>query len=970
MSLGTPSQQDLFSSTPKTVSSDIAPFSDDLEKETEEVREVLLTEEPLSEDPYARPPERSEPRNLETRTYMSTADVDKDRLAPMLKQYVEVKEAHAGFLVLFQVGDFFEVFFEDAITVSDALSIRLTSRDKDQDAPIPMCGVPIHAFENYLPRLLKQGFSCVVVEQVEDPSVSKGLVKREITRIITPGVRFDGEGLDESRFNYLLAVMPDGVEGATCAFIEVSTGVLILRESKSLDDLENLLFRYAPREVLLPICDKQSGFSLKEPVVLLATQYAKSVGVKISYRRYPGILSLESESEKLFDGFRLDEGKREDIISIIKKASPSLSRSLAGVLEYVREISLRADLCISEFSYEVSTHDCVIDTATRRNLELSEASYDGDRKYSVLGVLDKTKTAAGGRLLFDWILSPLSNLDKINERHEAVSEILNNSSLIEEARRNLSEIRDIERLSTRISSLRATPYDFGVLRSSLAVAPVIRDMLSSMQSGLLREMFAGFDVLADVMSILDKAFLDDLPPKLGERDVIRDSFHPELERLRALRKNSQGLLNELELSERKKTGIQSLKVKHNSVFGYFIEISKGQVSKVPEEYTRKQTLTNAERFITPELKQLEQEIFSSKSRLQDLERQLFNELRIEISASVIRLQKLARKCAVIDVLFCFAYVAERNGYVKPIMSLESKSCIKGGRHPVVELVCGRPNFIPNDSELDLQGKRFAVLTGPNMGGKSTYLRQVGIIQILAQAGSFVPAKEAIIGIADRIFTRIGSGDALAKGESTFMVEMKEAANIIRNASERSIVLIDEIGRGTATADGLALATAISHWLIDKTRCRTIFATHFHELTTLPAYADSVFCLSVGIVETRSSIEFTHRIEEKVSTKSYGIHVAQLAGVPEALLKEARLLLDVPALVPDSGLTSTERLEIEPNIKDNDNSFLENPISPLSVEADDIVRVLSKIDPENISPLRALEIVYELSNKAKGALRLI
>jgi DNA mismatch repair protein MutS len=816
-----------------------------------------------------------------------------------------------------------------------------------------MCGVPIHAFENYLPKLLRQGFSCVVVEQVEEASEAKGLVKREVTRIITPGVRLDGEGLDEKIFNYLSAIIPNGIEGGIYASIEVSTGVLLIREAASVEDMENLLYRYAPREILLPFKDPEMGIFDTHSVLKAAMEYARSAQVKISHRTFStATIGSETIENDLFDKVTIDDEKKKEISEHIKTRSPSFLRCISSLLSYVKEISLKVDLCVSSYSYEGAGSGYVIDAATRRNLELSEASFDGDRKFSVLGVIDKTRTAAGGRLLQDWILAPLSSREDIEERLDAVEEITRSGTALDEVRKIFTEVRDIERLSTRISGNRATPYDFGLLRASLQIVPGVKNIIGSFKSQFLNEVYQNFDTLEDVSLLLERAFVEDLPPKFGERDVIRDSYHGELERLRSLRKNAQGLLTRLEVEEKSKTGIQTLRIKHNSVFGYFIEISKGQLAKVPDTYVRRQTLTNAERFITPELKTLEQEILSSKTRLYDLERQLFTEVRMEVAKASLRLQRLARSLAVIDVLFSFAHVSLRNGYVRPTMVDDAVTEVKGGRHPVVEHVCGRPHFVPNDSLLVAEDKGFAVLSGPNMGGKSTYLRQLGIIHVLAQSGCFVPAKEAVIGVADKIFTRIGSGDALAKGESTFMVEMKEAAHIIRNATEKSIVLIDEIGRGTATADGLALATAISHWLIDKIRCRTVFATHFHELTSLPEYSSRAFCLSVGIVETRNNIEFTHRIENKVSKKSYGIHVAKLAGVPDALIKEAMLLLSQLRAADPS---SVEAIEI-------------SSIDSASIPSDlyEVLAMLKKIQPEHITPLQAIELIYDISKKVKNS----
>jgi DNA mismatch repair protein MutS len=942
----TPSQQDLFLREHSTPG--IPP---DSKKETTESKKFSSSGTPV---------EKAEiqtidivPDTGQAATENPAPRIDTSRLAPMLRQYVEIKEQYPSCLLLFQVGDFFEVFFDDAVTVSDALSIRLTSRDKDQDNPIPMCGVPVHAFENYLPRLLRQGFSCVVVEQVEDAAQAKGLVKREITRIITPGVRLDGEGLDEKHSNYLSAILPYGIDSAVFVAIEVSTGILLLREAGSADEIEDLLYRYAPKEILLPFKDIEAGILETAPALVAALEYAKSAQVKISYRKFSLQQTASATPSGLFEGYAIEETVSKEITKDLDAGSPALKRAVRTLLSYVRDISLHANVCISAYSFEKVAGCFVVDNATRRNLELGEASFDGDRKHSVLGVLDRTKTAAGGRVLQDWLMSPLASKEKIDARLDAISEILREPDTMDEIRQVLAEVRDMERLSTRIAGNRASPHDFSLLRGSLRVMPRIIEIVRGYTSEFFTSLGHGIDILEDVCTLLEDAFVEELPAKLGERDVIRDSYHKELARLRALRKDSQSLLTQMELEERQKTGIQNLKIKHNSVFGYFIEISKGQLAKVPDRYTRKQTLTNAERFVTPELKTLEQELLSSKTRLFDLERQLFLDIRAIVADASLRLQKLARSVAVLDVIFSFAYVSRKNSFVRPEIVEQARTEITGGRHPVVEMVCGRPDFVPNDACLDADAESFAVLTGPNMGGKSTYLRQVGIIQVLAQSGCFVPAKKAVIGIADRIFTRIGSGDALAKGESTFMVEMKEAANIIRNATSRSLVLIDEVGRGTATTDGLALATAIAHWLIDTTRCRTVFATHFHELTALPEYSDRVFCLSVGIVETSRNIEFTHRIEHKVSTKSYGLHVARLAGVPDSLINEASRLLSV-----DQGAVPVQGAENIPS----GNSPIDSNAIPSDLYA--LLNQIKTLQPETVTPLQALELLYEFAAKVK------
>ena len=880
----------------------------------------------------------------ESKAKRNTANGEARELAPMLRHYLEVKKRYPEHVLLYQVGDFYELFFDDARAASEALSIRLTSRDKDAADPIPMCGVPIHALENYLPRLLKHGFSCVIMSQAEDAKSAKGMVRREITRIVTPGVRYEGDGLDEKEFNYLAALCFSTSEAASLVYTDVSVGRLQAVEPESADELIECLKRLKPTEIIFP-----STFYSKPqshlPALDAAKKAARELGAKVTYRPFSQIAREQALQRLLQLVASKDEGKLQ--ASLTKLTPPGLS-SLAVLLDYVEEVSFGSMPVFSLLEVDDAASSVFIDTATRRNLELTETRIDGDRKNSLLGNIDYCRTAMGSRLLAAWVLSPSADLGEIERRLNAVEELVHNQELLYQARACLPPIRDLDRLLSRISSGRANPRDLGMLLDSTRVLPEVQRFLQRLTAPLFVEIAESFDPLTDVSDRLERSLAEDPPLRLNEGGIFRDGFHAEVDKLRKLRKEGHLWLAELETKERQRTGITGLKVRYNNVFGYFIEVTKSHLQKVPAEYERRQTLANAERFITRELKEFESAILSAKNRQFDLERELFFELRSWTALQAARIQRVSQLLSVVDVLCSYAHLALLGNYCRPVLHQDAATAIYGGRHPVVERVLGTHNFIANDTRLDTADRRFAVLTGPNMGGKSTYLRQIGLIQLLAQAGSFVPAGRAELGLVDRIFTRIGAADDLARGDSTFMVEMREAAVIVRKATSRSLVLIDEIGRGTATTDGLALATAISEWLIERTGCRTVFATHFHELTKLPDYKQGAFCLAVGVNEQDEDIIFTHRIEEKAADRSYGIEVARLAGLPEALLARAKTVL--------AGLEADgERREALP-----DKAAETSGISPLENRCWREVRErLLQRDFMETTPLQALHELIEL-----------
>ncbi len=889
-------------------------------------------------------------------------------MAPMLAHYLAVKRRYPDHLLLFQVGDFYEVFFDDARTVAEALQIRLTSRNKEQADPIPLCGVPIHALDNYLPRLLRQGYSCVIVSQTEDARNKKGMVQRDITRIVTPGVRYEGDGLDDRSFNYLAAVCLSTSGNGAVGYTDVSTGRLRVQEVESFDEAVEALRRVRPVELLLPTSVDGIFVDSKEvrsrDLRALVSEWSCRCSGRPFVRPMREALRDRLASFTSAGRAAARSGGRDRTLPLeVEHTVSQLSRESAGVvaalLEYVEEVSFGAPPILSDVLLDEPSKNVFIDAATRRNLELTETRMDGERKYSLLGAIDVARTAMGSRLLGEWILSPSADADQLTQRYDAVEELVLDFERLREFRQLLSSVRDLDRLMSRVAGLRANPKDLAGLRDSLGGFPQLKALLARSESQLLRQLNDQFDALGDVAERLSLALVSDPPLRMNEGGIFAEGYHEEIDRLRAIGADGSTWLSDLEQRERQATGISGLKVRFNNVFGYYIEVSKIHQAKVPTHYERRQTLANAERFIIPELKEYEHSLLSAKGRLQSLENELFVELRGWVGEQAIRVQQSARTLSTLDVLCAFAEVATTHRYVRPVLREDCETRVVSGRHPVVEQVIGAHSFVPNDTLLDTGARRFAVLTGPNMGGKSTYLRQVGLIQLLAQAGSFVPAERAEIGLVDRIFTRIGAADDLARGDSTFMVEMREAATIVKRATARSLVLIDEIGRGTATEDGLAIARAIAEWLHDVVSCRTIFATHFHELTDLPSQKTGAFCLAVGVVESGKDIEFTHRIEERAADRSYGIEVARLAGLPDMLLERARELLvrQSERLLERGG--ESRREQVKPLAAAVEKSVV-RPVPGARV-----VQRLLAVNPNTITPVQALVELVELKTLAQG-----
>ena len=869
---------------------------------------------------------------------------DISKLPPMLRHYLKVKSQYKSHAVLFQVGDFYEVFFDDAPHVADVLDIRLTSRNKDNPKPIPMCGIPIHALDNYLPRLLQNGLSVVIVSQTEAADASKkGPVKRELTRVVTPGVRYEGDGLEERSHNFLAAGYLGARETGVLLYVDVSTGHLALQLCESKEELLEALGRVCPSELLLPKSVDGVQLDAAESWVKDLRSFAKGQGIHLVFRSFQKVLS--AQIEKRLSSLLLNKNEE-----LLKGLSLEACSVLDAALDFIEESTVGLMPHFSRLSVEETNSVVVIDAHTRRNLELLEPFSGGNKKHSLVGSLDSTKTAMGARLLSHWVLLPSNDRDLLNSRYDAVEELIACSEELDLLRENFSRVRDIERILSRVIGQRANPKDLLALADSLSALPDIYKTLSTFKSSLFLDLSSRFDTMGELAAELSTAVSESAPTKLTDGGIFVQGYNADLDTLMQLSSEGKSWVAKFGEEEKKRTAIASLKVKYNNVFGYFIEVSKTQLDKIPDDYERRQTLVNAERFITASLKEKESAILSAKARQVALEQKLFVELRNWVATYAAKIKTVAEIISQLDVLSSFAYVAKLQRYCRPQLVEKTEIEIKSGRHPVVERVVGEHNFVSNSCDLSADKRRFAVLTGPNMGGKSTYLRQIGLIQIMAQAGSFVPAEAARLCLVDRIFTRIGAGDDLTRGDSTFMVEMREATSICKRSTEHSLVLIDEIGRGTATTDGLAIAASIAEWLHDYVGCLTVFATHFHELTELAESKSAAFCLSVGVVEKEGDIEFTHRIEQKPTSKSYGIEVAKLAGLPQPLIERAREFME-KLDGEGKGLPELAKAEYRPR-------------TPKSHKL--VIERISSFDENGSTPLEALCEIVEIKKMLKGA----
>ncbi len=791
---------------------------------------------------------------------------------PMVKQYLGIKERYKDAILFFRMGDFYEMFFDDAIKASKLLGITLTSRNKSKGDDIPLCGVPYHAADSYIAKLIEKGYKVAICEQTQDPKLAKGIVKRDVIRVVTPGLVMDDKNLDSKSNNFIMSVTES--DGAFAfAYADISTGDVFTSQVGSVTDLTTEIHKVEPREI---ITTKQ----LREGIFTDSLR-----------NRFGGIL-ISITDDGLSDEYGLDDLTEffddGDLDELRVKGFSDATQSLRILLDYMKRTQMRGIPHLNRLiSYHVTDY-MIIDESTRRNLELMHTMRDMKKEGSLFGVLDATKTSMGARLLKKWINYPLVDPAKIGERLEAILELKENVRVRKELTGALKNVYDMERLNAKIAMASGNARDLIALRDSLLLLPEIAGILKDVQSKRLGELTKKLDTLDDVAALINDSIIESPPYTIKEGGIIRNGYSNDLDELRGISSHGKNFIASLELRERESTGINSLKIKFNKVFGYYIEVTRTHLAKVPERYTRKQTLVNAERFITQELKEYEDKVLSADDKITGIEYHLFKEIRERVGEQERRIKNTAAALANLDALLSLANKAAENNYSMPEITGDDEITIIDGRHPVIEQINLSERFVPNDTYLDCNENRFAIITGPNMAGKSTYMRQVALIVLMAQMGSFVPAREAKIGVVDRIFTRVGASDNLAMGESTFMVEMKETAHILRNATHKSLIILDEIGRGTSTFDGLSIAWAAAEYILDKKRvgAKTLFATHYHELCDLKGMKKDVVNYSVAVKEYNGDVIFLRKIVKGSTNRSYGIQVAKLAGLPKELIARA------------------------------------------------------------------------------------
>ena len=877
-------------------------------------------------------------------------------LSPMMAQYMETKKQYSDCILFYRLGDFYEMFFDDALTASRELEITLTGKECGLEERAPMCGVPYHAVDSYLSRLVQKGYKVAIAEQMEDPKLAKGLVKREVIRVVTPGTITSAQALDETKNNYLMGIvyLADKM-GVSVA--DITTGDFLVTEVSTDRALFDEINKFSPAEVICNDAFSMSGISLEDlkdryhfTVSALDSHFFQDDSCRRVLREHFKVGSLEGLGLGDYDCGVIAAGA---VLQYLYETQKSTLDHLTTIVPYA------------------TGNYMVLDSSTRRNLELLETMREKQKRGSLLWVLDKTRTAMGARLLRTWIEQPLISREEILKRQNAIEELNLNYISREELGEYLNPVYDLERLIGRISYKTANPRDLLAFRNSIAMVPHIKRLLGEFTSDALKELEQELDPLEDLEDLITRAIVEEPPIAVREGGMIRDGYNEEADRLRHAKTEGKTWLAELEARERESTGIKNLKVKYNKVFGYYFEVTNSFKDLVPEYFIRKQTLTNAERYTTDELKNLEDVILGAEDKLFSLEYDLFCGVRDAIAAEVVRIQKTARAIAAVDVFVSLSVVATRSNYVKPQINEKGTIQIKGGRHPVVEKMMRDDMFVANDTILDNSRNRISIITGPNMAGKSTYMRQTALIVLMAQIGSFVPADQANIGICDRIFTRVGASDDLASGQSTFMVEMTEVANILRNATRNSLLILDEIGRGTSTFDGLSIAWAVVEH-ISNTRllgAKTLFATHYHELTELEGLMSGVTNYCIAVKEQGDDIVFLRKIVKGGADKSYGIQVAKLAGVPDSVISRAKELVEQ---LVDSDLTARTREIAEGNApaghkpvpKPDDVEMSQLTLFD-TVREDDIIEELKNLELGNMTPIDALNTLYRMQTKLKN-----
>ena len=858
-------------------------------------------------------------------------------ISPMMSHYLRTKEECGDCILFYRLGDFYEMFFDDAILVSRELELTLTGKNCGMEDKAPMCGVPFHSANTYIARLVERGYKVAVCEQVEDPKTAKGIVKREVIRVITPGTVLDETMLDERKNNYLCVINMQNPSSAL-AFCDVSTGEIYLTTVSGKESILNEVARYNPSEFIV----NDIAFS-KLSDLIESRFHVKAQQMEDDY--FSSFLTEE----------RIRAQFRKPVEELGLSANSIESSAVYAVLKYLDETQKNGLEYIDKLTIYSVEEYMDIDISTRRSLEITETMREKRKKGSLLGVLDKTRTSMGARLLVQWLEKPLINSIKINKRLYSVKELCDNPILRDDIGETLSGIYDISRIISRVSTNTLTPKDMVSLKQSLMKLPELKQQLSQTKSPVLSEMYSKLDVLQDVAQLLDEAVDDKASALLREGTIIKKGYNEELERYRDAMTNGRGWIAKVEADERERTGIKTLKTGYNKVFGYYIEVTKSNTADVPDNYIRKQTLTNAERYITPELKEIEETILTASERFTALELKLFEEIRKAVMEQTDRLKITAEVIATTDVIYSLAYVAFKNNYTMPDVTQTDELIIKDGRHPVVEGMLRDSIFIPNDANINCSNSRLLIITGPNMAGKSTYMRQIALITLMAQIGSFVPASHARLGTVDKIFTRVGASDDISSGQSTFMLEMVEVANILKNATSKSLVILDEIGRGTSTFDGLSIAWAVAEFINNKKKigAKTLFATHYHELSQLEEKSEGIVNYRIAVKKHGDDITFLRKIVRGGADDSYGIEVAKLAGVPDEVIRRAKEIL-----------------------KKIENGDIQNVAKPVNKKteaaaqigfedsvASEIAEELRNLDVTTLTPIEAMNKLYELAKKA-------
>ena len=864
--------------------------------------------------------------------------------SPMMQRYLETKEQYKDCILFYRLGDFYEMFFDDAITAARELEITLTGKDCGQEERAPMAGVPHHAAEMYISRLIAKGYKVAICEQLEDPKNAKGIVKRGVIRVVTPGTIVESNMLEERKNNYIMSIFKSGIYFGI-SVCDISTGEFYAAEIKDNNNFPQLLdeiARYSPSELVinsnLADCTEEMS-KIRERFSTYITRFQDKF-----FDSKPDIIKLR---------FNLVDTNQKPIENIEERSFAVAS--INALIEYIEQTQMTSLDHINKITvYQISKY-MSLDINARRNLEITEKMRDKSKKGTLLWVLDKTSTSMGGRHLRRWLNDPLIDTLEINRRLEAVKELKENVMLRGDVVDNLKKVYDIERLAGKMAYGNANARDMITLKNSLARLPEVKSVLQTTESPMLKDIYENLDELQDIYELIEKSIIDDPPMTVKDGGIIKMGYNEEVDKLKTATTEGKNWIIQLEADEKEKTGIKNLKVGFNKVFGYFIEVTKSNLDQVPERYIRKQTLTNAERYITEELKNLENQILGAEEKVVSLEYDLFTKIREEIAKNVIRLQKTATMISTLDVLASFAQVAEDMNYCMPQVDNSGIIDIKGGRHPVIEKMLGAGEFVENDTYLDKNENRLSIITGPNMAGKSTYMRQVALITLMAQVGSFVPAEEAKIGVVDKIFTRVGASDDLSMGQSTFMVEMMEVATILKEATPNSLVILDEIGRGTSTYDGLSIAWAVAEFIADKEKCgaKTLFATHYHELTQLEEKLEGIKNYSIAVKEKGEDIIFLRKIVRGGTDESYGIHVAKLAGVPKSVTSRANEIL-----------RTLERKSIlsEKKQEKQDKKQVQGQFDMFNYKIAEIAHEIDKINLNELTPIDALNTLVKIKEK--------